>query len=117
MRDTLHRFRRWSRGGVGKLRRFYLSHFDREFIERMQAMRAGDCHRCGYCCRIFFKCPHLDGQNHCSIYDKRYLQCRSFPVDERDLRELKGICGYSFKPDTSRAVRFVLAEERGARRV
>ena len=104
-RKKLHSFRRWTRGGIGKLRRFYQSHFDKEYLSRMHAMREGDCHRCGYCCRIFFKCPHLSGENHCTIYDKRYLQCRDFPMHPDDLKELKGICGFTFKPDAVERVK------------
>ncbi|MBI4575743.1 MAG: hypothetical protein HY722_05715 [Planctomycetes bacterium] len=110
VRGPIHRLRRWARGGVGKVRRYYLSHFDHEYMERMKAMREGDCHRCGYCCRIFFQCPHLDGENHCTIYDRRYLQCRTFPIDHRDLSELAGICGYQFNPSAAALVRRQMAE-------
>jgi len=42
------------------------------------------------------RCPHLKDGNHCSIYEKRAIQCRLFPIDARDLRGRFSICGYYF---------------------
>jgi Fe-S-cluster containining protein len=33
------------------------------------------CERCGACCRAI-KCRHLEGRNHCTVYDTRPEVCR-----------------------------------------
>jgi len=83
--------------GYGKLRRFFLSRFRPGYVERMRAQRKGACVRCGSCCSIMFRCPHLEKVNHCSIYGRHYLQCNHFPIDHRDLRYLEGVCGFYFE--------------------
>jgi hypothetical protein len=82
--------------GWGKLRRFMLSKFRRGYIERMKLLRLGECARCGSCCTIMFRCPHLQGANRCGIYERRYEQCAHFPIDHRDLRRREGTCGFHF---------------------
>ncbi len=85
--------------GVGKIRRLVMVHARREEVEQQIASRKGDCNRCGACCKIVYRCPFLgeteDGY-HCRIYENRAAQCRMFPMNERDLRELGGDCSYYF---------------------
>ena len=60
----------------------------------------GECNRCGACCEILFKCPflkkHRDGTTSCGIYKDRPSQCRLFPLDRRDLQEVRGTCSFYF---------------------
>ena len=62
--------------------------------------RRGECNRCGAGCEILFKCPflrrHADGTTSCGIYSDRPNQCRLFPIDWRDLEEVRGRCSYHF---------------------
>ncbi len=89
--------------GWGKLRRLYLAKLRRGYIERMKRYRRGECRRCGSCCAVMFRCPHLEDDNHCSIYVKRYRQCDDFPIDHRDLRYREETCGHYFvRPDGGR---------------
>ena len=87
-----------------KLRRFYLGTFRPDYIqESVQTKRSGDCHRCGACCELLFKCPFLgrDGQNlpYCRIYgDLRPANCRNYPFDQID-SEIAG-CGFTFPQDS-----------------
>jgi hypothetical protein len=85
-----------ARGLGGKVRRFWLTHFRRRYVRAKAAQRRGACRRCGNCCRIVFKCPWLRRGNHCAIYAARAAQCRAFPIDERDLRDVPA-CGFSFE--------------------
>ena len=82
--------------GWGKLRRFYLCKLRPGYVTRSLTRRRGACTRCGACCSIMFRCPHLNGVNQCGRYGKRYEQCIKFPIDERDL--LPG-CGFYFEKD------------------
>lgn len=92
------RFR--ARQAQGKLRRFVNSNFRKEEVVAKLALRRGDCNRCGACCEILFKCPflkkHEDGTSTCGIYEDRPNQCRLFPIDRRDLEEVRGTCSYYF---------------------
>jgi Fe-S-cluster containining protein len=85
----------------GKARRFVQASIVREDTTPLLARREGDCNRCGACCKILFKCPFLaeetEGQYTCRIYDKRFAQCRLFPLHAQDLRELQGQCSYTFQ--------------------
>ena len=90
----------------GKLRRFLLGHFSKSRVEQMLSRRRGECKRCGACCALLWRCPHLDfddeGKAICRIYRKRYVNCRIFPLDrselkERDLVKADTICGYWFE--------------------
>lgn len=97
-RSSLDRYRLFVKAvqGLGKVRRFILSKTRRTYVEQAWERRRGECKRCGSCCAIMFKCPHLLDGNRCAIYDKRFEQCSHFPIDERDLRFLEHICGYHF---------------------
>jgi Fe-S-cluster containining protein len=82
----------------GKLRRFVQAKFTNQDTEALLARRTGECNRCGACCKILFKCPFLgtdaDGQYTCTIYEKRFAQCRLFPLHVADLREVAE-CSYT----------------------
>ena len=60
----------------------------------------GECNRCGACCEILYKCPFLkkepDGTGTCGIYEDRPNACRYFPIDRRDLQEVRGSCSFYF---------------------
>ena len=92
------RFR--ARQAHGKLRRFVSANFRKEEVIAQLALRRGDCNRCGACCEILFKCPflkkHDDGTTTCGIYEDRPNQCRLFPIDKRDLQEVRGSCSSYF---------------------
>ena len=84
----------------GKLRRFVQIRFRRDEVVESLAARRGDCNRCGACCEILFKCPflkkHGDGTTTCGIYEDRPDQCRLFPIERRDLTEVRGQCSFYF---------------------
>ncbi|MDT4896910.1 MAG: uncharacterized protein QOH25_1987 [Acidobacteriota bacterium] len=92
------RFR--ARQAQGKLRRFVSANFRKEEVIAQLALRRGDCNRCGACCEILFKCPflkkHDDGTTTCGIYEDRPNQCRLFPIEKRDLEEVRGSCSFYF---------------------
>ena len=85
----------------GKVRRFIQAKFLGQDTAALLEKRQGDCNRCGACCKILFRCPFLgtdpEGQYICRIYDKRFAQCRLFPLHARDLRELGEQCSYEFE--------------------
>ena len=89
-----------ARQAHGKLRRFVRIRFRREEVVESLALRRGECNRCGACCEILFKCPflkkHRDGTTSCGIYEDRPSQCRLFPIDRRDLQEVRGTCSFYF---------------------
>jgi hypothetical protein len=89
-----------ARQAHGKLRRFVRIRFKREEVIEALSLRRGDCNRCGACCEILFKCPflrkHEDGTTTCGIYEDRPSQCRLFPIDRRDLDEVRGTCSFYF---------------------
>lgn len=94
----------WSLLGLqaqGKVRRFVQAKVLKQDPAPFLAKRQGDCNRCGACCKILFRCPFLgtdaDGQYTCRIYDKRFAQCRLFPLHPADLREVEE-CSYTFEP-------------------
>ena len=84
----------------GKARRFFQAKLMREETARGLEARQGECNRCGACCKILFRCPFLGtdeaGQYTCRIYENRAEQCRLFPFNARDLRELTETCSYTF---------------------
>ncbi|NQT20465.1 MAG: hypothetical protein HQ592_12220 [Planctomycetes bacterium] len=82
--------------GYGKIRRFYLGHFRKRYVQKVLELRRGECRRCGNCCTVMFRCPQLEGDAHCTLYHTRSLQCRLFPIDARDLRGRFSSCGYYF---------------------
>jgi hypothetical protein len=92
------RFR--ARQAQGKLRRFVSANFRKQEVIDALALRRGECNRCGACCEILFKCPflkkHGDGTSTCGIYEDRPNQCRLFPIERRDLDEVRGQCSFYF---------------------
>ncbi len=84
----------------GKLRRFVSANFRKQEVIDSLSLRRGDCNRCGACCEILFKCPflkkHDDGTTTCGIYEDRPNQCRLFPIEKRDLEEVRGSCSFYF---------------------
>jgi hypothetical protein len=84
----------------GKLRRFVSANFRKENVIESLSLRHGECNRCGACCEIFFKCPflkkHGDGTTTCGIYEDRPNQCRLFPIEPRDVAEVRGSCSFYF---------------------
>jgi hypothetical protein len=88
----------------GKIRRLLQTTLMLSRTEAMLAQRKGECNRCGACCKILFRCPFLatdaDGQYVCRIYARRFLQCRLYPIQTEDLREVNE-CSYTFaaEPD------------------
>jgi hypothetical protein len=92
-----------TRQARGKVRRFVQARLAPEDVATRAALRQGDCDRCGECCKILFRCPFLiesaQGEHSCRIYHRRFLSCRHFPVDPRDLAEVCK-CSYSFGQDS-----------------
>jgi len=95
-----------ARQAQGKLRRFVSSNFRKQEVIEALALRRGECNRCGACCEILFKCPflkkHEDGMTTCGIYEDRPNQCRLFPIEKRDLEEVRGQCSFYFIEKPSR---------------
>ena len=89
-----------ARQAQGKLRRFMSANFRKQEVVESLSLRRGDCNRCGACCEILFKCPflkkHDDGTTTCGIYEDRPNQCRLFPIEQRDLEEVRGTCSFYF---------------------
>ncbi|HEV7906371.1 MAG TPA: YkgJ family cysteine cluster protein, partial [Pyrinomonadaceae bacterium] len=89
-----------ARQAQGKLRRFVSANFRKQEVIDALALRRGECNRCGACCEILFKCPflkkHEDGTSTCGIYEDRPNQCRLFPIERRDLDEVRGQCSFYF---------------------
>ena len=89
-----------------KWRRFFIGTFRPEIVEKsIAATREGECHRCGLCCELIYKCPFLgkDAQNlpYCRVYgDLRPANCRNYPFDVTD-SEID-TCGYTFKPTSKK---------------
>ena len=84
----------------GKLRRFVHANFRKGDVIASLSLRRGECNRCGACCEILFKCPflqkHGDETTTCGIYEDRPNQCRLFPIETRDLAEVRGSCSFYF---------------------
>jgi len=93
----------------GKVRRFYLGVFRRRYVRESLARRRGECVRCGACCALGYRCLSLrdNGQGtECVMHKLRPMNCRLFPIDERDLADRDLIrpdvpCGFHFdgRPD------------------
>ena len=90
----------------GKTRRFVQSTLIQQDTQALLAKRQGECNRCGACCKILFRCPFLgtdaEGQYTCRIYEKRFAQCRLFPLHAADLSELGEECSYTFTAEPAR---------------
>lgn len=91
----------------GRPRRLFLGLFRPGYVRASHARRRGECRRCGACCQLAIRCPHLvyeDGLGGCDKYDQaRPLNCQTFPIDERDLADRDLVapdypCGYTFVP-------------------
>jgi len=84
----------------GKMRRFALVHFRKEFVYQQLLIRQGACRQCGACCNLLLTCPMLNLQGDCIAYGKcRPQACKTFPIDKRDIDEIKlanGRCGFNF---------------------
>ncbi len=89
-----------ARQAHGKLRRFVNTNFRKQETVALLALRRGECNRCGACCELVFKCPflkkHSDGSSTCGIYENRPNSCRLFPIERRDIEEVRGTCSYYF---------------------
>ncbi|MGE4421693.1 MAG: hypothetical protein AB7D39_05300 [Pseudodesulfovibrio sp.] len=85
---------------AGKIRRFCLVHFRKEYIHSQLLAREGECRQCGFCCNMLFTCPLLTREGQCVAYGVcRPRSCRVFPIDQRDIDEVGkcgGRCGYRF---------------------
>ena len=89
-----------ARQAQGKLRRLVNVSFRKQDVIAALALRRGECNRCGACCELVFKCPflkkHADGTSTCGIYENRPNSCRLFPIERRDIEEVRGTCTYYF---------------------
>lgn len=80
----------------GKIKRLATS-----LILPVDARRAGECVRCGACCKFLVKCPFLkydEGNPNsasCRAYAIRPPQCRKYPRSKKEQIHLP--CGYYFK--------------------
>lgn len=85
---------------VGKIRRFFLVHFHKDYVARQRRGRRGNCRQCGVCCHFSFACPMLAKNKLCLVYRRfRPKACRDFPIDQRDIDDVAacgGECGYGF---------------------
>ena len=91
----------------GKTRRFVQAKLSQQDHEALLAQRHGECDRCGACCKLLFRCPFLgtdaEGQYTCRVYEKRFAQCRLYPLHAADLLELEGQCSYTFEVEPAGA--------------
>jgi len=93
----------------GKLRRQWLTHFRKDYVERNKARRRGSCSRCGICCNFVFTCPWVDYStkpSSCTCHETKWLVCQTFPIDERDLRDR-----YILDPERPCSYHFVTWDE------
>lgn len=85
---------------AGKFRRFFLVHRRKPYVQRQMMYREGECNHCGVCCHLLFTCPAATRNGECLVHGVcRPQVCRIFPIDQRDLDEVRmrgGQCGYSF---------------------
>jgi hypothetical protein len=89
-----------ARQAQGKIRRFVNTNFRKQEMVESLSLRRGECNQCGACCELVFKCPFLkklaDGSTLCGIYENRPNSCRLFPIEPRDIKEVRGTCSYYF---------------------
>ena len=94
---------------AGKLRRFWLVHFRKEYVHGQLLAREGDCRQCGMCCNLLFTCPMLTKKRRCLVYGScRPQACKVFPIDQGDIDEVNlcgGHCGYRFHTEDCRKIR------------
>jgi uncharacterized protein len=94
----------------GKARRLYLALFRPGYLRAKLARRRGECRRCGACCQLGYRCGALRTQEAitaCRFHKYRPLNCRVFPIDERDLADRDLIapgqpCGFRFEESVGR---------------
>ncbi len=95
----------------GRARRWYLGWLRPGYVRANRARRVGECRRCGMCCQMGIRCFRLrtdDSLSGCTSYGKRRpINCRNFPIDERDLADRNVLaphdpCGYRFLPRPAR---------------
>lgn len=88
----------------GGPRRYLLGVLRPNYVTSQLAKRKGNCKRCGACCQMSWRCPHLfyDENNlaGCKVYGQgRAPWCKDFPIDQRCLNDRNSIgfeqpCGY-----------------------
>lgn len=90
----------------GKVKRFWLIHFHKSYVQRQLSLRQGACRQCGTCCKMLFTCPLLAQPGLCLSYGTcRPQSCKIFPIDQRDIDEVDlcgGQCGYSFRREDAK---------------
>lgn len=108
---TPEKLRLWTRFILitNRPRRLFYNIFRRRYVAASMARRRGACTRCGACCQMGARCPFLRYENGlavCRMYNRRRsANCRTFPIDERDLLERDLVfpgrpCGYTFEDST-----------------
>ncbi len=81
----------------GVVRRITLNKFNKKYTEKQLDCREGMCIQCGKCCELSYRCPFLTKSRMCLIYNLwRPTHCKTFPLDQRDIEEIDGECGYGF---------------------
>lgn len=69
----------------------------------IDAGRAGECNRCGACCKLPVPCPFLrfdaEGLSSCAVYFARPPSCRKYPRTAAE-NVTPETCGYYFVPVT-----------------
>lgn len=98
-----------ARISFGRLRRWLTVLRGRKVVAARHARRHGACTRCGACCQLLARCPHLfydaDGKAGCRVYQTRAGNCRVFPLDARDLADRDWVfpgrpCGFYFNSNS-----------------
>ena len=85
-------------GLKGQLRRLIYNFARKNYVEEQLKKRKGYCKQCGKCCELAYKCFFLTQSRKCTVYHKgRPKQCTTFPLDQKDLDDIPGECGYYFK--------------------
>ncbi len=86
---------------IGKTRRLLIVHCRKKYVRHQLSERQGACRQCGTCCNLLFTCPMLTNEGRCLAYGTcRPQACKVFPIDQRDVEEVRlagGQCGYRFK--------------------
>lgn len=90
----------------GVFRRMFLHLFRPRYVRKRLSQRLGECQRCGVCCQLGWQCRYLladDCGSSCRLYaQRRPPNCRTFPIDHRDLADRDLIspntsCGFSWE--------------------
>ena len=85
---------------IGKSRRLWLVHFQKNYVKKQLSIRQGSCRQCATCCNLLFSCPMLTTKSLCLIYGTcRPQACKVFPIDQQDIDEValcNGQCAYNF---------------------